>query len=683
MTTTQQMPHLRTSGGSLCPRCRAALPAAALFCPICGERMGSAPSSEELAILEQPEVSSRYTSPTLLCRRDYVSLSLAADVRRQRPVAIRDIDVSMLNEPEQARAYAVVKREYDRFRRLSAPIPLLLPAIETHFSQGHLLTIMGNPAFPSQVCTLDEALRSGSALPKESIALNWVQHLCETLEELHRSKVVVAGIDPRVILLKNRDYREMPMVLISWLPEALSGMLPPVSPNTHHTAFMAPEERAGRPDVRSDIYSLGALLYLLLTGQPPPSTGVRPPSDVNSEINGEIDAVVMRAMSRDPAGRYQSVWEMQGVLMPLGAKSRVSLYGNHTSRSIPVNRELREEQLARPLADAADERDTQTSAGDIAEQHTVTFGTPVSTVVVESRVDDIPTTEFPSSPANTPLPESEQSSVSDPREPMEEDDVKTEIVPSTPAPADPVQVEEESQVTMPAPVIVDSSLLPEETVSEQTLPAPVLVVEAARQPELAYREPAAIVPPPVQAEIPGTRAIVPFRVVSRGAVLRNAGDLLRRVRDMLLGEQRLETTAAAIIETPLRVQPDQSYAIRIQLSGRGFEGGGVKQELSGGLSELTEGDTVFIEVRSAIYERYAYVVQQAVVTIPAAGYAAEITIPMRSLSQGPSGRRDRLHIFFLDDQRRPLYEKPFVVELFISHRVLPGREGHNVLTLPY
>jgi hypothetical protein len=89
-----------------------------------------------------------------------------------------------------------------------------------------------------------------------------------------------------------------------------------------------------------------------------------------------------------------------------------------------------------------------------------------------------------------------------------------------------------------------------------------------------------------------------------------------------------------------------------------------------------------IEVRSALYQNYAYIVQRALVTVPADGYVAEVTIPMRPLASGPSGRRDRLHIFFLNEQHQPLYDKPFVVELFISHLVQPGREGHNVLTLP-
>ncbi len=108
-----------------------------------------------------------------------------------------------------------------------------------------------------------------------------------------------------------------------------------------------------------------------------------------------------------------------------------------------------------------------------------------------------------------------------------------------------------------------------------------------------------------------------------------------------------------------------------------------KDGSTGGLSSLVEGDLVSIQVRSALYQNYAYVVQKATVQIPENGYAAEVTIPMHPLSHGPSGRRDRLHIFFMDERRRSLYEKPFVIELFISHLVQPGREGHNVLTIPF
>ncbi len=130
----------------------------------------------------------------------------------------------------------------------------------------------------------------------------------------------------------------------------------------------------------------------------------------------------------------------------------------------------------------------------------------------------------------------------------------------------------------------------------------------------------------------------------------------------------------------MRVRPDQHYALRIQIMGRNEA---TKSKEHAGLGSLAQGDTVHIEVRSALYKNYAYIVQQADVQLPAHGFAAEITIPMHALIKGPGARRERLHIFFMDDQRQLLYEKPFAIELFISPLVHSGQEGHNVLTIPY
>jgi len=153
----------------------------------------------------------------------------------------------------------------------------------------------------------------------------------------------------------------------------------------------------------------------------------------------------------------------------------------------------------------------------------------------------------------------------------------------------------------------------------------------------------------------------------------------------VLGQQQQTITVAAIVETPLRVPPDQVYTLRIYVVGRNDPGQGTRRSDENGelgLSKLVCGDSLLIEVRSVLQQSYAYLVQRASLTIPQEGYAAEVTIPLRSLSNAPSGRHDRLHISFKDEHHHLLYEKPFAVEVFVSHRVKPGNEGHNVLTIP-
>ena len=103
---------------------------------------------------------------------------------------------------------------------------------------------------------------------------------------------------------------------------------------------------------------------------------------------------------------------------------------------------------------------------------------------------------------------------------------------------------------------------------------------------------------------------------------------------------------------------------------------------SSGLGARVHDELVYVEVRSAIHEHYAYIVQQAVVKIPAQGYVVDIVIPMQPFSRKSNGRRERLHVFFFDEMRRPLYERPFVLEILVSYLVQPGREGLHVLPIP-
>jgi hypothetical protein len=164
-----------------------------------------------------------------------------------------------------------------------------------------------------------------------------------------------------------------------------------------------------------------------------------------------------------------------------------------------------------------------------------------------------------------------------------------------------------------------------------------------------------------------------------------AASLLKQIQRLILGQQQHSVEAAAIIETPMRVRPDQPYNLRLHIMGRdepALHPDANQGTAPTGLSALVHGESIQVEVRSVLQQGYTYILQQATVTVPASGYAAEVTIPMQQQTLSTTGRRDRLHIFFLDELRRPLYEKPFVVEVFVSPLVQFGREGHQVLTIP-
>ena len=176
-------------------------------------------------------------------------------------------------------------------------------------------------------CTLAHLLNAMRPLPEKD-ALKIASLICEALDQMHSAGIIHRDLKPQnVMICCDRSIRIMDFGIAR---EVLSRRITRMgnSSSMGTPDYMAPEQVQGkRADKRTDIYNLGAILYEMLTGQLPFQdenhwaalnarvTGDPPaPRKVNPELSAQAEEIVLRALQRDPAARYQSAAAMKAEL---------------------------------------------------------------------------------------------------------------------------------------------------------------------------------------------------------------------------------------------------------------------------------------------------------------------------------------------------------------------------------
>jgi serine/threonine protein kinase len=269
--------------------------------------------------LEGRILGGRYRLSSLLGVGGMARVYLASDRVLERQVAVKVLTPPYGQDP-------VFVERFQREARSAAGLshPNVVAVFDSGSDADQHYLVMEYVAGPSLAQLLH---RQGRLAPRRAVEL--AIQVCAALAAAHAQGLVHRDVKPANVLV-GPDGR-VKVTDFGIAKAAAATTLTGTGTVLGTAAYLSPEQAQGRPvDARSDLYSLGCVLYELLCGTPPFGSGAdspavavasrhlhqppEPPSARNSQVDAALDAVVLTALAKDPAQRFQSAIELQAAL---------------------------------------------------------------------------------------------------------------------------------------------------------------------------------------------------------------------------------------------------------------------------------------------------------------------------------------------------------------------------------
>ncbi|WP_227978980.1 Stk1 family PASTA domain-containing Ser/Thr kinase [Nocardia spumae] len=268
-------------------------------------------------------LSSRYELGEIIGFGGMSEVHKARDLRLGRDVAIKVLRADLARDPT---FYLRFKREAQNAAALNHPaIVAVYDTGEAEVDGGPLPYIVMEYVDGE---TLRDIVRGKGPLPPRR-AEEVIADVCAALDFSHKNGIVHRDMKPANIMINRQGAVK---VMDFGIARAIADSSNPMTQTAAvigTAQYLSPEQARGEQvDARSDVYSVGCVLYEILTGQPP-FTGDSPvavayqhvredpklPSLVHPGVPRELDSVVLKAMSKNQANRYQTAAEMRADLI--------------------------------------------------------------------------------------------------------------------------------------------------------------------------------------------------------------------------------------------------------------------------------------------------------------------------------------------------------------------------------